>query len=194
MFRRVKKAIKTVNICLTPKYVDQGHIKNQLKDWIFKMNDSKNLELSERSRQSRMNTLDLSSEKLYQIYNDLRADEKVVKVPTPDIRKTAASNPSPIKLNLQEVDKMRSVFENTRIVLTPKDFQTDLNERPASTVGFRPIPYRIDKQTSSKKNLMGMSLNQKKRCMTERKELFTIDHFEKHLPRAPETPKSASKL
>ena len=193
MFRRVKKAIKTINVCLTPKFTDQSHIKSQLKDWIFKMNDSKNLELSERSRHSRMNTLELSSEKLYQIYNDLRADEKVVKVPTPDIRKTAVSNPSPIKLNLQEVDKMRSVYENTKIVLTPKDFQTDLHERPSSTIGFRPIPYRFDKQTGSKKNLMGTSLNQKKRCLTERKELFTIDHFEKHFPRAPETPKSASK-
>lgn len=140
-----------------------------------------------------MNTLDFSSEKLYQIYSDLRADEKVVKVQTPDVPKTFAHNLSPIKLNLQEVDKMRSGFENTKIVLTPKDFQTDLHERPSSTIGFRPIPYRFDKQTSSKKNLMEMSLNQKKRCMTERKELFTIEHFEKHLPKALETPKSASK-
>lgn len=193
MFRRVKKAIKTINVSLTPKFVDQSRIKSQLKEWIFKMNDSKNLQLPERSRHSRMNTLDLSSEKLYQIYNDLRADERIVKAPSPEIRKKTAGSPSPIKLNLQEVDKMRSTYENTKIVLIPKDFQSDLNLRPSSTIGFRPIPSRFDKQSGSKKNLMGTSLNQKKRCMTERKELFPVGYFEKQLIRTPTTPMSASK-
>lgn len=86
---------------------------------------------------------------------------------------------------------MKCTIENSKVILSPRDFQINLTERPATNFGYRPIQSRFEKHFNSKKNLM-KSHHQRKRCFTERKEMFTIDSFEKYV-QSPTTPLSTSK-